>query len=166
MNTIAKRCSNLLSDCMEVLQSLDTISYSEKCGLLNGASIGMHFRHILELLQCLKNAEEVLCYDERKRDTHLETSLSLALEESTKMQEWLISNDLDFDKSISLKWTSNEGEIRMNTNLQRELAYNLEHIVHHMALMRVGLKELLPSIIIPKNFGVADSTQRFRQQTA
>ena len=82
------------------------------------------------------------------------------------MQEWLISNDLDFDKSISLKWTSNEGEIRMNTNLQRELAYNLEHIVHHMALMRVGLKELLPSIIIPKNFGVADSTQRFRQQTA
>ena len=166
MNTIAKRCSELLNDCTIVLQSLEADAYSGKCTLLNEASIGMHFRHILELLQCLKNAERSLCYDQRKRDSRLESSLHTALDESLTIQKWLLSDTLDFNKSISLKWISSETELEMETNLQRELAYNLEHIVHHMALMRVGLKELNPSIQIPKNFGVADSTQRFRQQSA
>ena len=51
------------------------------------------------------------------------------------------------------------------TNYYRELMYNLEHSVHHMALIRVGLKEFSAWHIV-ENFGIASSTIRHKKQCA
>jgi hypothetical protein len=50
----------------------------------------------------------------------------------------------------------------VSTNYYREVIYNLEHTIHHMALIRVGINEL-GNIDLPKDFGVAPSTIKYKQ---
>ena len=53
---------------------------------------------------------------------------------------------------------------KISTNYYREIAYNLEHTIHHMALIRIGIHEV-SAIQLPDNYGVASSTIRHRQST-
>jgi hypothetical protein len=55
--------------------------------------------------------------------------------------------------------------IIISTNYFREVAYNIEHTIHHMALIRVGINETT-NILLPENFGVASSTIKYRKQCA
>ena len=48
----------------------------------------------------------------------------------------------------------------VRSTLSRELAYNLEHCIHHMALIRIGLYDLNPNWELPETFGIAPSTLR------
>jgi hypothetical protein len=40
----------------------------------------------------------------------------------------------------------------------RELLYNLEHAIHHMALIQVAVRQAFPALTLPAHFGVAYST--------
>jgi hypothetical protein len=55
--------------------------------------------------------------------------------------------------------------VSIPTNYYREVAYNLEHTIHHMALIRVGVNEV-SSIVLPDQFGVAYSTIKYKEQCA
>jgi hypothetical protein len=55
--------------------------------------------------------------------------------------------------------------MHFHTNYYREIVYNLEHTIHHMALIRVGLKELA-SIELPENYGVASATVKHKKSCA
>jgi hypothetical protein len=55
--------------------------------------------------------------------------------------------------------------ITIATNFYREIAYNLEHTIHHMALIRIGINEVA-DINLPAEFGVASSTLKFRKECA
>jgi hypothetical protein len=48
------------------------------------------------------------------------------------------------------------------TNYLRELTYNIEHAVHHMAIMKIGIREVAGYINLPIDFGVAVSTIRYK----
>lgn len=52
------------------------------------------------------------------------------------------------------------------TFINRELAYCLEHSIHHQALIKVGLKEQNIENLIDENFGVAPATIRHKQKCA
>jgi hypothetical protein len=43
------------------------------------------------------------------------------------------------------------------------LVYNIEHAVHHMAIMKIGIREVADYINLPDNFGIAVSTLRYRE---
>jgi hypothetical protein len=52
---------------------------------------------------------------------------------------------------------------KISTNYFREIAYNLEHTIHHMALIRIGLREI-GDIPVDESYGVASSTTKYRQK--
>ena len=54
----------------------------------------------------------------------------------------------------------------MPSSLARELQYNLEHTIHHAALIKIGVLSLVPDAVLPDTFGVAPSTVRYKSQSA
>jgi uncharacterized damage-inducible protein DinB len=157
-------CRNNLDELTDLLSQMSNEEYSKCCKTLFNASIGQHTRHIielyLELIQGLKNNE--ICYDNRARNIVLETDVFIALEAID-----LIKIDIDKlqDAPIYLKAKFSNSSINsiIGTTIFRELAYNLEHSIHHQALIKVGLNELGKLNLINENFGVASSTIRFKK---
>jgi hypothetical protein len=51
----------------------------------------------------------------------------------------------------------------MDTNYFRELTYNIEHAVHHMAIIKIGIREVANYVTLPADFGIAASTIRYKE---
>ncbi len=120
-------------------------------------------RHVIELFQCLEAGypDDSVNYEKRKRDVAIETDKDLALK---LLQDIYMQLDKP-DKELILHASYDEHveqPISIPTNYFREIAYNLEHTIHHMALIRVGIKEV-SDITLPEEFGVASSTVKHRK---
>ena len=48
--------------------------------------------------------------------------------------------------------------LKVPTNEERELVYNIEHAIHHMAIIRIGIENDFPHAHLPDKFGFAYST--------
>ena len=69
------------------------------------------------------------------------------------------------DKPINILGSycnDDELPLAVTSSYYRELIYNLEHAIHHMAYIRIGV-ECLGTIILPKEFGIAPATNRYRK---
>lgn len=142
------------------LQKVQEI-YTMPVPVLNNATIGQHIRHIIELYTCLLEGynQQQINYDNRKRDLIIETIPSVALE---KIQ--LIINHLEQpDKIIIVETSPGNSSLRIQSSYYRELLYNLEHCIHHQALIRAALISLEQEIV-SENFGIAPSTIQYRKQ--
>ncbi|WP_339837617.1 hypothetical protein [uncultured Flavobacterium sp.] len=67
------------------------------------------------------------------------------------------------NKNLILEQGHENINYSISTNYERELLYNLEHSIHHQALIKVAVLKN-PSIKICENFGVAKSTIEYRNQ--
>lgn len=156
---------SVLAELEEAIALMDDQQYVMKSKHLFGATIGQHVRHIIELFQCLVVGYDtgVVNYDKRKRDYRLENDRLEAILFLHEMPE-LLGNS---NKKITLQssFGSEDECIEIDSNFVRELVYNLEHTIHHMALIRVGISELT-DIIVPEKFGVAPSTIQYRKACA
>jgi uncharacterized damage-inducible protein DinB len=163
---LQKAIHNVFLQLTASLDQLDAVQYAQECRTLSNASIGKHLRHVIELFQSLEKgyAEGVVNYEKRKRDTRIENDKDFAL---SLLHE--IHNNLDKpDKQLILESSYDEDSdelITISTNYNREVMYNLEHTIHHMALIRVGINEV-SEIQLPENYGVASSTVKYRQTCA
>ena len=145
------------------LNSISDEEYVRPSEHLSNATIGEHTRHIIEMYQCLLNGydEGIVCYDQRKRDEDIQTNKEL----SQKILADIALRSERPNKDMRLRAVYGDAaaeELNVHTNYYRELAYNLEHTIHHMALIKVGLKELNKTAV-HESFGVASSTVRHRQ---
>jgi hypothetical protein len=160
--------NNIFAQLSQSLGQLSPPQYSQPCTTLFNNTIGQHVRHIIELFQCLENGYQqgVVNYEKRKRDIFIETDKELARRLLSSILEGLDKPN----KSLRLEACYDEAQaaegIAIETNYYREVAYNLEHTIHHMALIRVGITEIGNHIQLPDNFGVASSTIKYRQQCA
>ena len=149
----------------QTLNELSIDEYRQPSKVLLNATIGQHVRHIIELYICLYNGYEtgVVNYDKRKRDIRIETDKDLAIE----LMEMITSNLDKFNKDLLLvaSYDNHAAAVPVATNYYREIIYNLEHTVHHMALVRVGI-HAVSTIAIPDDFGVASSTLKYRKECA
>lgn len=147
------------------LQQLSDEQYSMPCHHLFKASVGQHVRHILDLFASLLNGYElgVVNYDERKRNTLVETDKTKAI---SIMHEILVGiNKPGKELLLHGDFSGYGNTVVLQTNFLRELAYNLEHATHHMALIKVGINEL-GGVALPENFGVAPATIKHKMACA
>ena len=150
-----------LNELIDLLQQLSDKEYSNPCEQLSSASIGEHTRHIVEMFQCLENQFQsgVVNYDKRDRNKQIQTDTNFAI-----LQIEIIKSNLDKEnKKIELQQIIDGEEIRIDSNYFRELLYNLEHCIHHQALIKVAIL-ISDNIKINENFGVARSTIEYRNK--
>lgn len=153
----------LMSRIKSLLGEIETGNYSKPLSVLEGASIGQHVRHIIDFYQCLLRdiPNGVVDYGLRDRNPLMETEPTAAkfqLEQLAAALLWLDESsplhvrgdfspaDLPKDKPLLL------------SSLGRELMYAHDHAVHHLALIRIGMKEAAPWVRMDPTMGYAPTT--------
>lgn len=154
-----------LEEIKGLLRKLTKEQYGRKITILSNAFIGQHVRHILEFYQCLFNSDENNCvdYDERKRDLQLETDNEFAVDVINDIIKELSTDKNDFPINFIANYSTEEGEDTqlIKSSFHRELAYNLDHSIHHQALIKVGVIDMQLGHLITDEFGYAPSTIRY-----
>lgn len=159
----------------QLLQKIPIEAYIYQSIWLSGASIGQHVRHVLEFYTCLldginrsSDAEKVevpvVNYDKRARDFDIETNPDAALKSLKAICDGLLSNqnwllELHIEGSLD---PSTDTDFAIMSSFDRELLYNLDHTIHHQALIKVGLLEQNLHHLLDESFGLAPSTIKSR----
>lgn len=162
LNPIKKDISGLCS----LVDALDDSQYVQPLPSISGATVGQHVRHMLEFYSCilLEAKEDLICYDNRKRDLRLETERAEAGTVAGRLLEML--EEIMIDKKVCVQANYSEHDqhdVYLSSTLFRELAYALDHSIHHQAMVNVGLTGM-PKIrekIGP--LGVAPATLRHQR---
>lgn len=159
-------CQENLNEIKKVLIQLTDEQYSYASKTLFGATIGQHVRHILEFYQSvLKGLEtKIVNYDNRNRNLLIETDSNFAIQIINQINDSLMFDINDEILVLEGNFCAEEGkEIKIETSFFRELAYCLEHSIHHQALIKVGLLEINCLSSIEETFGLAPATIRYRK---
>ncbi len=144
----------------EILLQLPEDCYAKPCNTLSNATIGQHTRHVIELYLCLLKGYDAadVCYDKRDRDRRIEQEISFAVDQLNFIQVRLERPN----KSIRVAYVLGENEVSLESNYYREVMYNLEHAIHHHALIKIGIQHFT-SLELPESYGVAPSTMQHRK---
>ena len=144
-----------------ILQRLDDTQYDAPLEVLSNSTIGQHVRHVLEFYLCLLNSMEsgTVNYDTRQRDLALQSHVQSGIHTIEHIIHRLNSTRVNLP--LTLKGDhgiESPAPFSVDSNVQRELAFNLEHAIHHQALIKIGLNQLGQHM--QSGFGVAPSTLR------
>jgi hypothetical protein len=149
-----------LKSLSNLLLLLNDRQYKQKIAFLGNASIGGHTRHIIELLKCVTEGYTAgkVDYFNRERNFLIETDRSFAMGQLELMTNQIMQPD----KQMKLVIESGEEDLPsyVNTTFFREVVYNAEHAIHHLALIRVALREMKLEIV-GDEFGMAYSTIQY-----
>ena len=165
MNKLIQNIQHTLAELSDIICQLEEAEFSRSLPIFSGSSIGMHARHVVEFYQCLLEqsfGNQQVNYDKRSRDLLLQTNLdyfSQAIETVISTLDTVSEARLKGPLSIA----TDDAQDVMNSSLNRELHYNLEHTIHHAALIKIGILNLMPDKELPKSFGVAPSTIRYQR---
>lgn len=160
-NMLIQEAIKQLLSVRSILAQIKEEDYTSPLKTLRGASIGKHIRHIVEFYECLLFAENgaVVNYDARKRN--------LLLEESVKYTEDFVTEVIDTlekiegNSRILLVSNYQEKSIHTESSVYREIIYNIEHTVHHLAIISIAIPIHFDYISLASNFGYAESTIQY-----
>lgn len=164
--SIKNSAIHLLNQLETVIRQLNDQQFCQPVEMLSNASIGQHVRHTLEFFLCLMDARNqgVINYDSRKREKLIEENVTLAFSVIKSIKEFLNKEEPDLPLTLVANYHSDEKEsVHIASNFMRELAYTVEHAIHHMALIKVGILLSESEILLPEHFGVASSTIRYQK---
>jgi hypothetical protein len=168
MSQLTEACDLIFDQLSETIGQLSETELTTSSTILSGSSVGQHLRHTLEFFICLETGYDagVINYDNRDHNKLIETSKPIALSTIGRVRQFV--NNRRNDKPLQLEVVYDLADIRnvvsVKTNYFRELTYNIEHAVHHMAIMKIGIREVAQHVLIPAGFGVAASTLRYREE--
>jgi hypothetical protein len=162
---LVNACNEILLQLSNLVVSLTDEDYKRPSRSLSNSTIGQHLRHTLEFFICFEKgcATGIINYDRRNHDTAIETNRQLALDVISRIM--IFVSNVDDHKSVKLEVNYDLDadcfEI-LDSTTSRELVYNIEHAVHHMAIMKIGIAEVAPYVSLPAGFGIAASTIRHK----
>ena len=166
---------SVLLQLTNTLNQLNEDEYTMPLDILSNSSIGEHSRHIIELFEIPIKGYElgIIDYDNRKRNVKIQTEIDFGVECIHKILSEIEKPNKAIDIVVKTKLINNDGDITLTENQSefiqsnyfREILYNLEHCIHHQAIIKIGLKAMGKNFV-DDNFGVAKSTINYRTQCA
>lgn len=163
---LIKASNSILSQLATVVDQIEEKHFVAPSLSLGNSSIGQHLRHTLEFFLCLESGcdKGVVNYDKRPHDKVIETDKFIALLTIQRIKDFVNAHEEDFTLKLEVGYELDSDEsLAMDTNYFRELTYNIEHAVHHMAIMKIGIREIAGYITLPGDFGIAASTLRYKE---
>lgn len=162
--------NDVLVQGLTLLFELGDRTYSRTASAPFHASIGGHYRHVLEhfqsLIRGLRTSE--INYDARERNMRLQSEVTYASIATCDVLRALKHYDspllLRECKVINSVGYSATKPLQMESNIGRELAYCVGHAIHHYAIIRLIAHEF--GLLLPAEFGVAPSTLKHQAATA
>ena len=154
---------DLLESIENTISSLNDQQYTESMEVLSNATIGQHIRHMLEFYQAIDVAHKTgeIDYDDRKRSLKMESSIEFAKESIEVIKKNIVTYTEDKQIAMSGNYSlDSEKSSTISTSLSRELAFSMEHTIHHLAIIKNAL--VIQGVKLEENFGVAPSTIRFK----
>lgn len=163
MPSVKQKSIEILDQLGSLVSRIPGETYAMPLPCLQENSIGKHVRHVVEFFECLMEGLPLseVNYDLRRRNLLLETDTDYALMQIGGIQKKLMEVQ---DGRFVLKADLGSGTQTFQTSVFRELAFSLDHCIHHMALIRVGMQQHCPHIPMEEDLGVAFSTLRYLQQ--
>jgi len=166
MKQLTEACINILNQLQDVVRQMNDSDFVKQSPVLSHSTVGQHLRHTLEFFFCLESGFEQGCvnYDKRSHDKIIETDRLLALHAIERIKTFIMLQTTDQALVLEVGYARHDDTcVSMNTNFFRELTYNIEHAVHHMALMKIGIRDVAPYVQLPPDFGIAVSTLRHKE---
>ncbi len=164
---LSKATFSILDQVEFVIKQINNDDYTKPVDVFNNSTIGQHFRHTLEFFQCLMDGYNtgVVSYDKRNHDKSIEVDKELALAFINKAKAFIAICDMKKPLVLEVNYNMEETvDIPVDSNMGREVTYNIEHAIHHMAIIKIGLQVLCPYVELPHGFGVAISTLRYHKE--
>lgn len=164
MMQLSQAAKTILHQLTGVVEQINESDYCKTSASLN-ATIGQHLRHTLEFFICLQQGYEqgTVNYDKRIHNKVMEVDKLVALHTINRLQEFIDTQKGNKSLKLELGYMpDSEESVVINSNYLRELVYNIEHAVHHMAIMKIGIREVADYISLPSDFGIAISTLRYK----
>ena len=161
---LQKASAEILSQLARLVEQLTTEQYNFILPGFSGGSVGKHVRHVIEFYQCFLNGIQsgTVNYDNRSRNSTIETDNHFALQVLSDIIRKINAFDSDTMLQLKINLSNETADIAIKTSAFRELAYNIEHAIHHMAIIKIAAINFFPGIQLPENFGIAYSTIRFQ----
>src|SRR5262245_44452306 len=167
---LIRATEDVLSQGLTLLFELGDAAYSRTAGAPFQASIGGHYRHVLEhfesLIKGLRAGE--INYDARERNLRLQSEVTYASVVTCDVLRALKRYSAEtFSRNCKVINSVGYGSsqpVSMDSNVERELAYCIGHAIHHYAIIRLICHEL--GVRVPAEFGVAPSTLKQRASAA
>jgi len=166
MTQLSQACLTILSQLENALSQISESDFSKPSHVLSNSTMGQHVRHTLEFFICLESGfeEGIVNYDRRAHDKLIENDKFIALASIQRIKDFVSNQNQDQALKLEVGYEKNNDDcVTIETNYFRELTYNIEHAVHHMAIMKIGIREVADYIILPPDFGIAVSTMRHKE---
>lgn len=152
----------------QLLSAIHHQAYSMPLQVFNNSTLGQHFRHIFDFYDCLIRgaSDGIVDYASRKRNEQMEKDPRYAeqlfreMEQScaTLRESQLLEVRADFSSLPT------DGRPLVGSTVGRELMFAYDHAIHHLALIKIGMREALPGVAIDEKLGVAPSTLKHRDE--
>ena len=162
-----KTTSNKIFDqLIQLLEQLKSSEYAAKLALLEGNSVGKHVRHIIEFVEILIEGymSGKVNYDKRKHSTVFEQDINASMDKIHGLRDSVASIELGKKLILEVSYQKDAENVHVESSVDRELAYNIEHAIHHMAIIKIAIQTAFPYVNMPDNFGVAYSTVRYQRE--
>ena len=134
------------------------------------ASLGTHYRHVLDHFLCLSEGIRTgqVNYDQRRRNLQLEGSVACArlvteglIDEFVGLSSEILQRDCAVTYSVGYGETAAEA---VRSNLAREVMFCVGHAIHHYAILKILCAGI--GVKLPYEFGVAPSTLKHLETKA
>ncbi len=160
MEEIKQATYEIIDQMTDLAGKMSDQNFTRPLPVLLQNSIGKHYRHIIEFLEVMLSGAQSgeINYDLRKHDPDLEQSRDKCMERLGRIREAIAVEPAVTLELMGSYSREADKTFTVPTNLERELVYNIEHAIHHMAIIRIALQQEFPEIQVPKEFGFAYST--------